>query len=115
MKQLLQLFKPFREMRNIVALCLAFFLCAGSLWAQTTIDWTAADQGYVNGEVIESVVFDDNVTGTFYKGTNNNDPKYYNTGSAIRCYGGNYFTISTSVGNLISTGASFPAPASSSL
>ena len=100
MKKVLQLIRPFRETRNIVALCLAMFLCAGSLWAQTTINWSAADQGYTNAQVIESVGFDDNVTGTFYKGTNNNEPKYYSTGSAIRCYGGNYFTISTSVGNL---------------
>ena len=39
MKQILQLIKPFREMRKIVALCLAFFLCAGGLWAQTTVTW----------------------------------------------------------------------------
>ena len=30
---------------------------------------------------------------TFYKGTNSNTPKYYTGGSAVRCYGGNYFTI----------------------
>ena len=35
MKKILQLTRTFRETRNIVALCLAFFLCAGSLWAQT--------------------------------------------------------------------------------
>ena len=103
MKKILQLIKPFRETRNIVALCLAFFLCAGSLWAQTTITWNASDQGYENGEAITSVDFDDNVTGTFNQGTNNNNaPKYYSTGTAIRCYGGNYFTISTSAGNLTS-------------
>ncbi len=100
MRKFLQLIRPFRETRNIVALCLALFLCAGSLWAQTTITWSAANQGYENSEVIESVVFDDNVTGEFFAGTNSNAPKYYNTGSAIRCYGGNYFTISTSLGNL---------------
>ena len=40
MKQLLQLIRPFREMRNHVALFLAFFLCAGGLWAQTTDELT---------------------------------------------------------------------------
>ncbi len=100
MRKFLQLIRPFRETRNIVALCLAFFLCAGSIWAQTTITWTAADQGYENGQAITSVDFDDNVTGEFFAGSNSNAPKYYNTGSAIRCYGGNYFTISTSAGNL---------------
>ena len=107
MRKFLQLIRPSRETRNIVALCLAFFLCAGTLWAQTTITWTAADQGYGNAEVIESVDFDDNVTGTFYKGTNSNDPKYYTSGSAIRCYGGNYFTISTSAGNLTEIALTF--------
>ena len=107
MKKILQLIRPFRETRNIVALCLAFFLCAGSLWAQTSITWSAEDQGYENSQVIETVVFDDNVTGIFDKGTNNNAPKYYTTGAAIRCYGGNYFTISTAVGNLTEIVISF--------
>ena len=40
MKKILQLIKPFRETRNIVALCLAFFLCAGSVWAQTDYSTT---------------------------------------------------------------------------
>ena len=100
MKQFLQLIKPFREIRIIVALCLSVILCAGSLWAQTPISWNASEQGYENAQTIESVSFDSNVSGAFYQGTNNNPPKYYTTGTAIRCYGGNYFTISTSVGNL---------------
>ena len=29
------------------------------------------------------------------KGTNSQTPKYYTTGTAVRCYGGNYFTISS--------------------
>ena len=40
MNKILQLIRPFREARNIVALCLAFFLCAGSLWAQTDYSTT---------------------------------------------------------------------------
>ena len=40
MRKFLQLIRPFRETRNIVALCLAFFLCAGSLWAQTDYSTT---------------------------------------------------------------------------
>jgi len=35
----------------------------------------------------------DNFKVQFFKGTNNNPPKYYTTGTAVRCYGGNYFTI----------------------
>ena len=40
MKKFLQLIRPFCETRNIVAICLAFFLCAGSLWAQTDYSTT---------------------------------------------------------------------------
>ena len=80
-----------------------------SLWGQTRtqINWTASEQGYGNGQVIDTVTFDDNVTAFFYKGTNNNPPKYYNTGSAIRCYGGNYFTVSATSGNLTEIALSF--------
>lgn len=78
-------------------------------WGQTRtqISWAAVDQGYTNGQAIESVDFDSNVSGSFFKGTNNNPPKYYNTGSAIRCYGGNYFTITTSDGNLTEIALTF--------
>lgn len=80
-------------------------------WGQTRtqINWTASEQGYTNGQVIESVVFDDNVSATFNKGTNNNAPKYYNSGSAIRCYGSNYFTITTTEGNLTEITITFGA------
>lgn len=71
-------------------------------WGQTRtqINWVAAEQGYENSETIEDVTFDASVSAAFYKGTNNNAPKYYNTGAAIRCYGGNYFTVTTASGNL---------------
>ena len=80
--------------RKITFLLAALLLMSGLTWAQQ-ITWSAADQGYENAQVIESVDFDDFVTGAFFKGTNNNAPKYYNTGAAIRCYGGNYFTITS--------------------
>lgn len=74
---------------------------------RTQINWVASEQGYSNGEAIESVVFDNNVSAIFNKGTNGNAPKYYNTGAAIRCYGGNYFTVSTTQGNLTEIALSF--------
>ena len=90
--------------RKLTFLLTALLLLTGmTSWGQTRtqINWVAADQGYSNGQTIESVDFDSNVSGSFFKGTNNNNPpKYYSTGSAIRCYGGNYFTITTSDGNL---------------
>ena len=81
--------------RRITFLLTILLLMSGLTWAQT-ITWTAADQGYENGQLIESVSFDDHVSAEFFQGTNsNNPPKYYNTGAAIRCYGGNYFIVTS--------------------
>ena len=81
-------------MKKVTCLLAALLLACGLSWAQQ-ITWTAADQGYENGQVIESVDFNDYVAGEFFKGSNNNAPKYFTTGAAIRCYGGNYFTITS--------------------
>lgn len=60
-----------------------------------------SQQGYSNEAVISNATIDDNVSVAFNKGTNNsNSPKYYTSGSAIRCYGGNYFTVSTTYGSI---------------
>ena len=50
--------------------------------------------GYSNGEAVSSVQIGA-VNVTFDKGSNNNAPKYYNTGTAIRVYGGNTFTLAS--------------------
>jgi len=76
----------------------------GSSWAQDevdmTIELTATAQGYTNGQEVTSYVRDD-VSIKFNKGTNNsNSPKYYNTGDAVRLYGGN-------TASFTSTGANF--------
>ena len=57
-----------------------------------TLDLTA--QGYENQEVFTSLTVS-GVTMTGDKGSNNNTPKYYKTGTAVRFYGGNTFTISS--------------------
>jgi M6 family metalloprotease-like protein len=57
-----------------------------------TIDFTA--QGYSNGDVVTSTS-GINCTVAFDKGTNTNAPKYYDTGTAIRLYGGNTMTIAS--------------------
>ena len=82
---------------------LSFFLMAmlvslTSFATEVSIDLSA--QGYTNGQEITSVSLDDAVTVAFNKGTNNNTPKYYNTGKAVRVYGGGYFTITTTTGQL---------------
>ena len=58
-----------------------------------TVDFSA--QGYENAQAVSSFS-GQNFTISFDKGTNSNAPKYYNTGNAIRCYGSNSFTISSS-------------------
>ena len=60
-----------------------------------SIDFTA--QGYTNAQAISDVAISNNVNVTFAQGTNhNNAPKYYSNNvqiPAIRCYGGNTFTV----------------------
>ena len=56
------------------------------------IDFTA--QGYTNQQEISSASAG-HFSVSFNKGTNSNVPKYYTNGTAIRAYGGNYFTVSS--------------------
>ena len=58
-----------------------------------TIDFS--QKGYANAEAVASFK-GTNVTITFDKGSNSNAPKYYTSGTAIRCYGSNTLTISSS-------------------
>ena len=58
-----------------------------------SVDFT--QQGYSNQQEITSYSGTD-FSVTFDKGTNNNAPKYYTTGTAIRVYGSNSFTVSSS-------------------
>ena len=58
-----------------------------------TIDFST--KGYANGATVGSVE-QDGITITFAKGSNSNVPKYYNDGTAVRAYGGNTFTVSSS-------------------
>ena len=62
---------------------------------EASIDFSA--QGYSNGQDFDGVVIgiDDNVTVVFNKGTGSTSPKYYNTGTAMRAYGGNNFVIAS--------------------
>ena len=60
---------------------------------EETIDFSK--QGFENGETVGTVE-STNFTVTFDQGENaNNAPKYYSTGTAVRAYGGNTFTVSS--------------------
>ena len=82
--------------QNLRFLMLAL-LCAvfSTAWGtEETI--TFSEQGFSNGQEITSIS-GTNFSITFAQGTNtNNAPKYYTSGTAIRAYGGNYFTVSSS-------------------
>lgn len=76
----------------LVAMLCAFF--TGTVWgADETI--TFSEQGYTNQQAI-TTVNGTNFTIAFDKGSNSNAPKYYTSGTAIRAYGGNTFTVSSS-------------------
>ncbi|MEE1315692.1 MAG: choice-of-anchor J domain-containing protein [Prevotella sp.] len=55
-----------------------------------------ADLGLANAADVETLTLSDGTTITFDGGGNQNTPKYYNTGKAIRMYPKNTFTVSSS-------------------
>lgn len=89
MKQITQ------NLRWLVTL-LAMIVSVGA-WAAETETIVFSQQGYSNGEAITSVE-GDGFSISFNKGTNPKSyaPTYYDSGSSIRCYGGNYFTVNSS-------------------
>ena len=64
--------------------------------APSSYEVVASELGVENGVAVEELN-NGVVTLTFDKGSNSNAPKYYTTGAAIRCYGGNTITFSSSV------------------
>ena len=55
---------------------------------------TFSEMGYTNGQAIETIDLGNGIQAAFDKGSNNsNGPKYYTSGTAIRAYGGNTFTV----------------------
>ena len=59
---------------------------------ENTIKIITSAEGYENGVVVDALG-KDNFVVVFDKGTGSVTPKYYTSGSAIRVYGGNTFTI----------------------
>ena len=63
----------------------------------TKATWVAADQGYENQQVVSSTnILSSDITAEF----DENKTKYYDTGSAIRVYGGTSFTITSVKANI---------------
>ena len=78
---------------------LTFFMLSllGVIAYADEVTFTFSDVDYDNQEEVTSVS-QGSISIAFDKGTNNNPPKYYTSGTALRCYGGNYFTVSSSSG-----------------
>ncbi|MCF0175186.1 MAG: BACON domain-containing protein, partial [Bacteroidales bacterium] len=75
----------------------------------TEIEIDMSAQGFTNAGAVSSIT-SENITITFDKGTNtSNGPKYYNTGKAVRCYGGNFINIATSKDKITSIDITFSA------
>lgn len=83
---------------------LCLLLCVagvGNVWGEdVTVTFDASKQGYDNAEVITHVAVTEDIIVVFDKGTNSNACKYYDTGNAIRVYGGGYFTITSTIGKI---------------
>ena len=58
--------------------------------------WEASKQGYGNAEVVESAQINDDLSLTLAQGEASYAPAYYNSGSALRVYYKNSFTIAAS-------------------
>ena len=67
--------------------------------ASSTI--TFSSQGFSNKQVVTTVTSSP-ITITFSKGSGNTDPAYYNSGTAVRAYGGNTMTVTTGTSYLMS-------------
>lgn len=78
--------------KKLLFFLFTMFVSMNMMAVNETADFSK--QGYDNAEAITSYV-GENFSIAFSKGTNNNAPKYYNTGTAIRCYGGNTITFSS--------------------
>ena len=64
-----------------------------------TADFTT--MGFGNAEDVGTVTLIDGTTLTFSAGTNKNGPKYYNSGTSIRMYPTNTFTVTAASGKTI--------------
>ena len=79
-------------MRTVLFVSLMCTALTGARAGEESV--TFSEQNYTNGAAVESYL-GSAFSITFDKGSNSNAPKYYDLGSAIRCYGGNTFTVTS--------------------
>lgn len=85
--------KIYRSSNKAVVQTVKVAQVAADLSPNVVLDFTA--QGYTNAEAVDKLTID-NVTATFDVGTGSNPPKYYTTGTSIRCYAKNTITVASS-------------------
>lgn len=82
---------------------------AGSTANSATASVTFSREGLANAADVTNVDIDEYISVSFDKGTNNNAPKYYTTGEAVRVYGSNTFTIESTNGVITNIKITFGA------
>lgn len=90
------IFKKLKKLTTMKKILLSLFAAVASVVAMAgEYSVTFSELGYENAEDVTEVQIG-NVTLTLDKGTNSNSPKYYTTGTALRVYGSNTMTFSSS-------------------
>ena len=96
-----------KQLLHLKSLLIALFvLFGGGVISATEETITFSEQGYQNQQIISEVT-GSGITITFNKGTNSNAPKYYTSGTAVRAYGGNYFTVTAKGKKITEIGIGF--------
>lgn len=82
-------------MKKITLTFLAAFMAVWSFaqTGQTEVSWVAADQGYENAEDVTAFDIDENISVVVEQNDGPNAAKYYTSGSALRVYDLNSFTV----------------------
>ncbi len=94
-------------MKKFLLSLMGLFIALGMYAGDKTVSIDFSAQNYKNGDEVQMVMIDDNVSIALDKGTNSNTPKYYTTGEAVRLYGSNTMTITTASGVLKSVELTF--------
>ena len=85
-------------MKRLSFFLMAMLMSVMSFATEASIDFSS--QNYANQTAMNTVQVNDDVTITFAGGGNNNVPKYYTSGTAVRMYPKNSFTVTTTTGKL---------------
>lgn len=84
----------------LAAIALLVFMAPSMVgWGQTRSEVTYTFSQHYNANTTltdVAIEFDNNITGTFHKGTGSTAPQYYTNGTAVRWYGGNTLDITAS-------------------